>query len=73
MNATRAQPRRAATAKENPAPPFDRAGLIRLTLAAIAAAGAEGGTLILPDGEVLGLQGNDARAMAGTGPARGHA
>ena len=65
--------RHADVAKKRKAPPFDRAGLIRLTLAAIAAAGAEGGTLILPDGETLHLQGDAARAMAGTRPARGHA
>jgi hypothetical protein len=65
--------RAAAAAKKRQASPFDRAGLIRLTLAAIVAAGAEGGTLILPDGETIHLQGDDARAIAGTGPATGHA
>jgi hypothetical protein len=65
--------RRADAAKKRRVPPFDRAGLIRLTLAAIGAAGAEAGTLILPDGETIHLQGEDARAMAGAVPARGRA
>lgn len=62
--------RRATAAKNHNVPPFDRAGLIRLTLATVAAAGVEGATLILPDGEVLYLRGGDARAMAEAAPAR---
>jgi hypothetical protein len=65
--------RRANAAKKREVPPFDRAGLIRLTLAALAATGAEVGTLILPDGETLHLQGDAARAMTGPAPVRGRA
>jgi hypothetical protein len=62
---------RAAAVKAREVPPFNRDGLIRLTLVTPAATGGESGTLILPDGCTLYLSADDARALHGREAPRG--
>jgi hypothetical protein len=53
----------------------ERAAAIRLAASVLRTSGptATGMTLMLPDGEALYMSIDDARAMAGTAPARGRA